>query len=427
MPWRSITGGGYSPYSTVPDTVRCHIVERSRKHWSSYEVAPTPLSIKVVAEPASVNAGQASIITATVTGDFNVGVTVTFSLPLNNSGASLSASSAVTDGSGNAVVTYMAGSNSPSLTVDDTVRAAVGSMSSSVVITRTTGEITAGAVLTLSASPTSVNGGQTTTITAMVTGGTSAGANETVTLTIPVNSSSGSFVNASGASVSTVTLTTGSAGTATAVYKAGTNTPGIAVQDTVQGVVTSSSAIGAVMITRNAGFSGYIVTVTADPASVVQSGVSRITANVKDNTGAAVVGRTVNFAVTGAGAVSPAAATTDGAGNAVTSFTAPGAGAPTSSTVTATVIDRQCHLYRFRRHSNDTIKGGPFRSIHPSTLPRPGEGGRFSCGASPSRASPPEPGTHPRFFALDTLLRRMLAFLPTAVGRAEFRKPLKRR
>ena len=111
----------------------------------------TPLSIAVAALPASVNAGQASVVTATLTGDNNAGVTVTFSLPLNNSGATLSASSAVTDGAGNAVVTYTAGANNPTLTVSDTVQAAVGSISSSAAITRTG----SGAVysITISANP----------------------------------------------------------------------------------------------------------------------------------------------------------------------------------------------------------------------------------------------------------------------------------
>jgi hypothetical protein len=62
---------------------------------------------------------------------------VTFTLSVNNSGATLSASSAVTDGSGKAQVTYQAGSNSPTIDVQDVVRAAAGSIASLVAITRT--------------------------------------------------------------------------------------------------------------------------------------------------------------------------------------------------------------------------------------------------------------------------------------------------
>ena len=97
----------------------------------------TPLSIAVSASPASVSAGQVSIVTATLTGDDNAGVTVTFTLPVNNSGATLSSSSAITDGAGHAVVTYQPGTTSPALSVSDTVRAAVGNISSTAAITRT--------------------------------------------------------------------------------------------------------------------------------------------------------------------------------------------------------------------------------------------------------------------------------------------------
>ena len=98
----------------------------------------TPLSITVAASRTSVTAAlPSSTITATLTGDDNVGVTVTFTLPVNNSGATLSPSSAVTDGSGNAQVYYTAGSTNPTVTVNDTVEAAVGSITSAVTITRT--------------------------------------------------------------------------------------------------------------------------------------------------------------------------------------------------------------------------------------------------------------------------------------------------
>lgn len=87
-----------------------------------------------------------------MTGDDNAGVTVTFTLQVNNSGATLSASSAVTDGAGKAVVTYTAGANNPALDVSDTVRAAVGSISSTAAITRT-GSTPSAYILTISANP----------------------------------------------------------------------------------------------------------------------------------------------------------------------------------------------------------------------------------------------------------------------------------
>jgi hypothetical protein len=99
--------------------------------------AVTPLSIAIAAAPTSVSAGQVSIVTATLTGANNAGVAVAFTLQTNNSGATLSATSAVTDGSGKAVVTYTAGENNPTVDVSDTIQAAVGSLSVFVAITRT--------------------------------------------------------------------------------------------------------------------------------------------------------------------------------------------------------------------------------------------------------------------------------------------------
>ena len=336
------TAGYASSDTEVYDTVQAELENGSSNAVVITRSAPTPttdLSVSVVAAPTSVSAGQVSIVTATLTGDDNVGVTVTFSLSVNNSGATLSASSAVTDGSGNAVVTYRAGSNNPTLTVDDTVKASVGSISSSAAITRSSGTVPSGAVLTLSAEPTAVNGGQTTVITATVTGGTSSGANESVTLTIPVNNSGASFLNAAGASVATVTITTGSGGTVSAVYKAGPNTSGAAVQDTVQGVL-SNGALNAVTITVNAGVAGNVVTVTANPSTLTTTtGVSIITANVKNNLGSVWVGATVTFTVSVAGGVGGATvtspATTDGNGNAISNYSSTH-NAATSDIVTAT-------------------------------------------------------------------------------------------
>ena len=77
----------------------------------------TPLSLAVAASPTSVSAGQSSIVTATLW-DKRPSVTVTFTLPVNNSGATLSASSAGHGRSGNAQV-----SNSPTIEIcSDTVR-----------------------------------------------------------------------------------------------------------------------------------------------------------------------------------------------------------------------------------------------------------------------------------------------------------------
>ena len=181
------------------------------------------VSIEVAASPTSVSAGQVSIVTATLTGDDKEGVTVTFTLPINSSGATLSAATATTDGSGKAVVTYQAGTASPTLSVSDTVQAAVGSISSTAVITRT--------------------GSATTT---------------------------------------------------------------------------------------------FSITVTPNPQTLAsKTSSSVLTANVKNNLGTAVSGVTVTFTAT-RGSLSALSVTTDGSGNAVTTFTGDG-GATGSAIVSASV------------------------------------------------------------------------------------------
>jgi hypothetical protein len=143
-------------------------------------------------------------------------------------------------------------------------------------------------------------------------------------LTIPINYSGASFINAAGASIATITITTGNGGIASAVYRAGAHDSGTTVQDTVQGVL-SNGATSAVTITRNAGVTGYVLTVTANPSTLTaQTGSSIVTANVRDNTGIAVVGTVITFSKTGAaggGQPSPVSASTDTNGNAITVFT----------------------------------------------------------------------------------------------------------
>lgn len=215
--------GGNNSAQEGYDTVRAALANGSSNAVVITRKALTPLSITVEALPPSVTAGQASIVTATLTGANNSGVWVSFTLPLNNSGATLSASGAITDGTGKAVVIYSAGANNPTLSVSDTVSAAIGSISASVVITRT------------GAAPLS-----------------------------------------------------------------------------------------------------YILTISANPPTLaIRNGSSLITANLKDTTGMAISGATVSFTCTN-GTVGPPA-TTNGSGNAFTTYTSTvGAGSATTGIVTAT-------------------------------------------------------------------------------------------
>jgi adhesin/invasin len=281
-------------------------------------------------------------LTAKVTNQTSAGTTVpvigervSFSLLTANGGTLLAASDRTGSG-GIATAIYTAGNNMASDTVRITTD--VGA-TASITITKTGGIIGA-RISTLAASSTTVADGQTSAITATVTDGNSNPMQgETVTFTIPVNASGASFVNASGISVSSIPVTTDAAGLAVATYLAGGNSPSFNVYDTIRATLANGSA-NSVAITRSAGVAavtGYVVTVTANPSTIKTSAVSVVTANVKDSTGVVATGVAVTFSRTGTGTIAAGPVTTDGAGNAVTTYTAPVAAGSDSVTATATI------------------------------------------------------------------------------------------
>ncbi len=255
---------------------------------------------------------------------------VTFTIPINASGAgfvnasgvSVPSISVTTDAGGEAVAIYLGGGNSPGIDVYDTVRAALTNGSStSVEITRSDSGIAR--IASIAASPTSVVEGRSSIITVNVTDGTKPLSGEVVTFTIPINASGASFVDASGVNVPSISVTTDAGGKAVAVYLGGGNSPGINVYDTVRAALTNGSSTS-VEITRSAGVSGYVVTVTANPSTLTSlTGSSIVTANVRDNTGIAASGIAVRFSTSGAGVLQPAtaSATTGATGNANAVFT----------------------------------------------------------------------------------------------------------
>jgi hypothetical protein len=296
----------------------------------------------LVALPTTVAADQTSVITATVTdGNSNPMQyeTVTFTLPVNASGASfvnaggvhVSSVSVNTDANGNAVAMYQAGSTSLGAEVQDTVQAVLTNGSSNaVVITRSAGTDLS---VSVAASTTSVNAGQTSTITATVTGDKKSGA--AVTFTLPVNASGASFINAGGSSVSSLTLTASGSGIATAIYRAGSTSLDTTVQDTVQ-VGLTNGANGAVILTRMATIpTTYAVSIDVPSTPVTAGQFSVITATVTSGTTAPpatpVAGITVTFTlpINNSGAtLSTSSAVTDGNGEAVVTYQA-GAATPT--------------------------------------------------------------------------------------------------
>jgi adhesin/invasin len=225
-------GGGYDSYSAVSDTVRAALANGSSNALVIIRSAATPLSIAVTASPTSVTAGQPSIITATLTGDGKAGVLVNFTLALNNSGATLSASSAVTDGNGNAVVTYTAGGNNSAEDVSDSVRAFVGSISSSVTVVRTgTGLLAGNSITVIATPPTVVAGAGSSVITANVKNNLGAVSGVQVAFT----------VSGTGTNLSTYFATTDASGNAVTVFTVANG--GLTTAGATVGFVTASITV----------------------------------------------------------------------------------------------------------------------------------------------------------------------------------------
>jgi len=302
--------GSNSPTLTLYDTVRAALSNGSTQSvmiTRTAATAPGALSITVKADPTSVSVGNVSIVTATVTGKDNAGVIVYFSLTNNNSGASLSASSAVTDGSGNASITYTAGSNNPDNNVQDTVTASVGNISSIVIITRSGGGGggNTGSEVDLSATPTEVSGGEMSQITATVTNLAGSGPlRENVTLTIPVNNSGGTFINTSGASVNTITLYIDvdvSTASGSVIYKAGTNNSANLVQDMITATLGNGSTSSVIINRKGTAISGgdNIFLLSAIPSSVAPTNrLSVIRAGVShDGPSGTIVDQTITFSI----------------------------------------------------------------------------------------------------------------------------------
>jgi hypothetical protein len=226
-------------------------------------IVPDPDSrMLTVTGPDSLAAGQSSIITVEVTNGDDPPVPVreqevTFTIPSNNSGATLTILNKTTDANGQALALYTAGSDSPNADVEDTVQASVEGATGAVTIKRTADtNPVADAISEISSKPSTMAGGQMSIVTAKVTTGNASeeGSNQTITFTIPANNSGASFINSVGASVSsitsTMTMSQGNILSISVIYKAGINDSGKEVQDIVQAVLGNGST-NYVIITRS--------------------------------------------------------------------------------------------------------------------------------------------------------------------------------
>jgi hypothetical protein len=177
--------------------------------------------VSLIPSTTSVTAGQVCIITATVTSGSTAagGVTATFALPVNNSGATLTTPSgtgttvtATTDSTGNAVAIYQPGTTDFDRTVSDSVQASVTGASTAVSITRTGSYVSDIRIdVSNSVSP-SWNGQSVMTATVINNDGTPI-SGVTVTFSVAAGGTAGG-------SVSPSTATTDNNGDAVSVYKA---------------------------------------------------------------------------------------------------------------------------------------------------------------------------------------------------------------
>lgn len=305
------TAGEKSPTENIQVTIQASVAKTTSALFitrtASTGTSSTPDYIeRISASPSTVNEGQLSVIEATIyhSGEA-ANQTITFTIPLNNSGASFIDSNGASvstftttmkldSGYLPVTVTYKAGTNVSGTMVEDIVQAKLGNDSAStIIITRiSSGTSTTGLVLTLKADKYSLAGGESTIITAKVTNGTSAVKDEPVTFGFSPGG------NRSGASLTNVSATTDAAGEATALYTAGTSA--LAVQDIVQATITGSTK--AIIINKTGTTGGTTVTaahilISASPLTVKSDGStsSTITVIALNDVYAALSGVTVTL------------------------------------------------------------------------------------------------------------------------------------
>jgi protocatechuate 3,4-dioxygenase beta subunit len=294
---------------------------------------------------APISAGKNTTITANVTDSAGVplsGVTVTFTIPVKNSGTpTLSVASAVTDSSGSAFTIYSPGTASGGA---DVVQASLPNNSTKLVTITVTTAVAPPANVISALIPsilTPLTAGQTPAITATVNNAGAAVSGVTVTFSIPVKSSGAPIL-------STLTAVTGVDGKATTYYIPGTASPTMSVDDIVQASLANGET-KLVTITRSGSATATNNVISALTAANVTSATplrvgqnSIVTATVTDTAGDPVSGETVKFSlpVKGSGLptlipapIAPAITTdvkTDTNGVAIAIYT-PGVGSPTAS------------------------------------------------------------------------------------------------
>ncbi|MEW5838282.1 MAG: Ig-like domain-containing protein [Pseudomonadota bacterium] len=300
--------------------------------------ATVSLSIALSAAANSLNAGENTVLTATVTdsnGKAASGQTVAFAFGSNLSGASLSASSGVSASDGLVSIRYTAGSLAGNDSIIATVTDANGSsVSASVSISVSSTSSAAALRVTLTSASSTLNGGEDSILSAVVTDASGkVVSGQTVTFAFGTN--------LSGASLSASSGTSDASGKVSTRYTAGS----LAGTDNVIASVTdtngkSSSSSVSITVSSSSSASTLRVALSATPGSVIANQSSVLTAVVTNADGTIASGRSVSFSfgtnLSGA-ALSAASGTSDASGVTMVRYTS---GSSTGvDTIIASVTD----------------------------------------------------------------------------------------
>ncbi len=317
------------------------------------------LIMSVTADQDSLKAGENTIIRAKVTnatGAIIGGQAVTFTMLENKSGAMLTTlGTGMTDANGEATAIYKAGSANPTKSVQDTVQAAITGAAGAAVITRVANTAIVGCRITLTADKTALDQGQSTIIRATALNGDGKPYTGNIRFEF--------LTNVSGSTLSPSDVKTNSNGVATTIYKAGTESQNLNVEDIIKASATqcctgdsccaetlccseAGCCMETIILTRSAQDAvtptGYRITMTAGKTSIKAGESTLITAKVTDGANTPVKDRVVSFSFisrpsgatlsdidAGTSGLITATGVTDASGEAIVGYTA-GSGSSTT-------------------------------------------------------------------------------------------------
>jgi hypothetical protein len=301
-----------------------------RTHIDIFFVPGPAARVQLDASPNTVNASGTSTLMATVTdanGNAVPGETVTFTLSTNTSGASLSATSATTDGNGQATMQYTAGPAAGA----DTLRALATSTSvagsTSVTVTPppsgTGAPVPSRIDLLVSSPQLGSNGAESVTLTALVRDAAH-------------NLVSGVLVNFSADSggIQVTNGTTGATGTATAILTTG--------GDQRNRTINVTATIGNISSTNTVQVSGTTLSISC-ASTLVLGATTRLSIFLRDSAGVTIPNQSITVSSALGNNLSAAVVKTDVTGQANVDVTARVPGDDTiqvsalGATVTATL------------------------------------------------------------------------------------------